>query len=36
MEATAALCPTATVECGRAGDPAADETAHAGLQRFLA
>lgn len=36
MEATAELCPTATIECGRAGDPAADATARAGLERYLA
>jgi hypothetical protein len=36
MEATAELCPTATIECGRGGDPAADETARAGLERYLA
>ncbi len=35
VEAFDHLCPAATVECGRAGDPQADATAWAGLQRFL-
>jgi hypothetical protein len=34
-EATADDCPTVTIECGRAGDPAADEVAHRGLASFL-
>lgn len=29
------IAPSITVECGRAGDPAADSTAEAGLRRFL-
>jgi hypothetical protein len=36
MEATAAIAPTVTIECGRAGDPAADANARVGLTRFLA
>lgn len=36
MEAAGAIAPTVTIECGRAGDPAADAIAHAGLARFLA
>jgi hypothetical protein len=35
MEAFDDLAPTVTVECGRAGDPAADRVAYAGLERFL-
>jgi hypothetical protein len=35
MEAIADL-PSATIEVGRSGDPAADEVAYAGLSRFLA
>jgi hypothetical protein len=35
MEAVAAERPAVTIECGRAGDPAADAVAFAGLQRFL-
>ncbi len=34
-EAFADLAPSIAVECGRAGDPAADATAHAGLLRLL-
>ncbi|MEW6270438.1 MAG: glutamate--cysteine ligase [Thermodesulfobacteriota bacterium] len=34
-EATAQDFPSVTIECGRAGDPAADETARAGLERYL-
>lgn len=35
MEVGAEICPTVTIECGRAGDPLADEIARAGLSRFL-
>ena len=35
MEAIDPDLPAATVECGRAGDPGADEVARRGLQRFL-
>jgi hypothetical protein len=35
MEAFDDLSPSLTIECGRAGDPAADATAHAGLVRLL-
>lgn len=35
MEAAAPLMPCATIECGRAGDPAADEVAFRGLSEFL-
>ncbi|MGH0037197.1 MAG: succinylglutamate desuccinylase [Myxococcota bacterium] len=35
VEGTRALCPSVTIECGRAGDPAADEVAYQGLLRFL-
>jgi hypothetical protein len=35
MEAFDDLAPSLTIECGRAGDPAADAVAHAGLLRFL-
>jgi len=34
VEATDALCPSVTVECGRGGDPAADALAREGLARF--
>lgn len=34
-EATADDFPSVTIECGRAGDPAADETALRGLTRYL-
>jgi hypothetical protein len=34
-EATADDCNAVTIECGRAGDPAADAVAVAGLRRFL-
>lgn len=34
-EAFEDLAPSITIECGRAGDPSADEAAHAGLLRFL-
>ncbi len=34
IEATAEDFPGVTIECGRAGDPAADETAFAGLSRY--
>jgi len=36
VEATAALFPSVTVECGRAGDSEADAVASEGLARFLA
>jgi hypothetical protein len=36
VEATVPFFPSVTVECGRAGDSAADEAAWAGLQRYLA
>ena len=36
VEATVPLFPSVTVECGRAGDPAADDAAWKGLQRYLA
>ncbi len=36
MEAFDDLAPSLSIECGRAGDPAADATAHAGLTRLLA
>jgi hypothetical protein len=35
-EVTARLTPSVVIECGRAGDPIADATALAGLERFLA
>lgn len=35
IEATAEDFPSVTVECGRAGDPAADAAALAGLRRYL-
>ena len=35
IEATADRFPSVVVECGRAGDPAADAVARAGLDRFL-
>lgn len=35
VEATSGDFPSLTVECGRAGDPAADAIAQAGLGRFL-
>jgi hypothetical protein len=35
VEASDARCPSVTIECGRAGDPAADAVARAGLERFL-
>jgi hypothetical protein len=35
VEATADDFPSVTIECGRAGDPAADATALAGLRRYL-
>jgi hypothetical protein len=35
MEAFDDLAPSLTIECGRAGDPAADATAHAGLLRLM-
>jgi hypothetical protein len=35
VEATADLAPSVVIECGRAGDAAADETAWIGLERFL-
>jgi succinylglutamate desuccinylase len=36
VEATDAICPSVTIECGMAGDPAADACAREGLDRFLA
>ncbi len=36
VEATHEDFPSATIECGRAGDPAADAVALRGLERFLA
>lgn len=35
VEMTEQRCPSISVECGRAGDPAADAAALAGLDRFL-
>ena len=35
LELTADRLPSAVIECGLAGDPAADAVAHRGLQRFL-
>jgi hypothetical protein len=35
VEATIDHCPSVTIECGRAGDPAADEAAYVGLLRLL-
>jgi hypothetical protein len=35
IEGTVNDYPSVTIECGRAGDPAADEVAWQGLQRFL-
>jgi hypothetical protein len=35
-EAFDGVAPALTIECGRAGDPAADQVAHAGLARFAA
>jgi len=35
MDATADLCPTATIECGGARSSAADDVALRGLERFL-
>ena len=35
VEATAASFPSVTIECGRAGDPAADQLALAGLRALL-
>jgi hypothetical protein len=35
VEATAEDFPTVTIECGRSGDPQADDTARAGLERYL-
>ncbi len=35
VEATVSQFPSVTIECGRGGDPAADEVAWAGLRRFL-
>jgi len=36
VEATMRAYPSVTIECGRAGDPAADEIAYRGLREFLA
>jgi hypothetical protein len=35
VEATEHIAPSIVIECGRAGDPLADATALAGLERFL-
>jgi hypothetical protein len=35
VEATVPEFPSVTIECGRAGDPAADEAAWRGLRRYL-
>ncbi len=35
VEMAEAHCPSISIECGRAGDPAADAAALAGLERFL-
>jgi hypothetical protein len=35
VEAMDSVAPSVTIECGRAGDPAADAAAEAGLRRFL-
>ena len=35
VEATAPCFPSAAIECGRSGDPAADDVAFRGLRRFL-
>ncbi len=35
VEATIDHCPSVTIECGRSGDPAADDIALAGLTTFL-
>lgn len=35
MEATEIDMPGVTIECGRAGDPSADATARAGLERYV-
>jgi hypothetical protein len=35
VEATVDICPSVTIECGRAGDEVADEAAWIGLERFL-
>jgi hypothetical protein len=35
VEGTRAICPSVTIECGRAGDPTADEVAFQGIERFL-
>jgi hypothetical protein len=35
VEATDSWCPSVTIECGRAGDPAADAVAREGLGRYL-
>ena len=35
VEATCAAWPSVTIECGRSGDPAADEIAWAGLRRLV-
>jgi len=36
VEATSALFPSVTIECGRAGDPVADDNASRGLRALLA
>ncbi len=35
VEATIDTCPSVTIECGRSGDPGADDIAYAGLTRLL-
>lgn len=35
VEGTVSLFPSVTIECGRAGDPVADEAARTGLRRYL-
>lgn len=35
VEATIDACPSMTIECGRSGDPAADDVARTGLEIFL-
>ncbi len=36
VEATVDMCPSVTIECGRAGDPRADQVAYQGLCQYLA
>lgn len=35
VEATLAACPSVTIECGRSGDPGADEVAYRGLVELM-